>query len=182
MIKKPYSTRVHLPWLTFKFMVINSIMLLVYHLLSFNLRIFERWSEPRSLLVFGIIGLLMVAGFFLMRSAVKNTFGIFIHPDSINFEFPLYFHKKIYPWEAFKGFSTSHSLNFNVIIFYLKNGEHIVVSQRSVWNFADFRYFLGKCPITYLGREPFRLSLAFPNPLKRRFLFDSEQPGKGEGR
>ncbi|GEM_PF-7132319 len=167
-----FSTRVHLPWLTFKFTFINGLMILAYYAISFNVRFFDRWTEPGSLLIIFTLIMLFGVAFFLLRSAVNSTFGIFYNREVINFEYPLLFHKKVYFWTDFKGFSTSQSFNFNVIIFYLNNGQHLMVSQRSVWNFSDFRYHLGTMPITYLGREKQSYKLGFPKLLKRRYSFD----------
>lgn len=167
-----FSTRVHLPWLTFKFTIINGLMMLAYYTISFNVRFFDQWTEPGSLAIIAVLVALFMVAFFLLRSAVNSTFGIFYNKEVVSFEYPLLFHKKTYFWTDFKGFSTSQSLNFNVIIFYLQNGDHIIVSQRSVWNFSDFRYHLGNMPITYFGRERQSFSPAFPEIIKRNFLFD----------
>jgi hypothetical protein len=167
-----FSTRVHLPWLTFKFTFINGLMMLTYYTISFNVRVFEIWTEPGSLLIITGLVIIFIAAFFLLRSAVNSTFGIFYNKEVISFQYPLLFHKKTFFWSDFKGFSTSQSLNFNVVIFYLQNGDHMVVSQRSVWNFGDFRYHLGNMPITYLGREKQSFSLGFPAILYRNFSFD----------
>lgn len=166
------STRVHLPWLTFKFTFINGLMMLAYYTISFNVRFFDRWTEPGSLVIIAALIVTFIVAFFLLRSAVSSTFGIFYNKEVISFEYPLLFHKKTFFWADFKGFSTSQSLNFNVIIFYLQNGSHLVVSQRSVWNFGDFRYHLGTMPITYLGREKQSFAIGFPKLLKRNFSFD----------
>lgn len=167
-----FSTRVHLPWLTFKFTFINGLMMLAYYTISFNVRFYDRWTDPGSLLIIAGLAVIFVVAFFLLRSAVNSTFGIFYNKKVISFQYPLLFHKKTYFWSDFKGFSTSQSLNFNVIIFYFNDGAHLVVSQRSVWNFGDFRYHLGMMPIAYLGREKQSFRIAFPGLLKRNFSFD----------
>ncbi|MEQ8712905.1 MAG: hypothetical protein RIC80_07795 [Cyclobacteriaceae bacterium] len=167
-----FSTRVHLPWLTFKFTFINGLMMLAYYTISFNVRFFDEWTDAGSLLIIGALTVIFIVAFFLLRSAVNSTFGIFYNQEVISFEYPLLFHKKTYFWSDFKGFSTSQSLNFNIIIFYLRDGRHLLVSQRSVWNFSDFRYHLGTMPITYLGREKQSFTVGFPKLLRRNFSFD----------